>query len=67
MPSSISSPGCLPGGHQLLVVVIGLMLMPVAFVRIVDVPRHIAVMVVFVALVGVVDVSSGFRFAQPVF
>ena len=40
------------------------MLMLVAFVRIVDVPRLITVVFVFVALVGVVNVSSDFRFAD---
>ena len=41
-----------------------MMLMLVAFVRIVDVTRLIAVVLVLVALVGVVNVSSGFRFAH---
>ena len=40
------------------------MLMLVAFVRIVDVPGLIAVVFVIVALVGVVNVFSGFRFAH---
>ena len=40
------------------------MLMLVAFVGIVDVPRLIAVVLVIVALVGVVNVASGFRFAH---
>ena len=59
-----SGPGCLPGGHQLLIAVVRVMLMLVAFVRIVDATRLIAVVLVFVALVGVVDVSSSFRFAH---
>ena len=40
------------------------MLMLVAFLRIVDVPRLIAVVFVIVALVGVVNVATGFRFAH---
>ena len=40
------------------------MLILVAFVRIVDVPGLIAVVFVIVALVGVVNVFSGFRFAH---
>ena len=64
MPSSLPAPGGLPGGHQLLIAVVGVMLMLVAFVRIVDVPRLITVVFVFVALVGVVNVSSDFRFAH---
>ena len=59
-----SGPGCLPGGHQFLIAVIGVMLMLVAFVRIVDVSRLIAVVLMIVALVDVVNVFSGFSFAH---
>ena len=59
-----SGPGCLPGGHQFHIAVVGVMLMLVAFVRSVDLARFIAVVLVFVALVGVVKVSICFRFAH---